>query len=231
MCWLIRAVTPLAKPDVSGATILLDVLRIKRKDLTDGIVVHPATRMLASDALGPPRVQQTHQKAMRASWRDPDDLRPNARKGREISGWHSFDPLRVLARDPSSGVTEDHIRAADHLRGLNDIAGIGMSSRDNVLPIGATVHLPRFGPVPAAVRAARAARELMRVMRRFSAEAWRMVTVIVLWNRTLHLWCQESGGSEARELGRLLAALDLLAEHFASEIDRGRADTPARAVA
>jgi hypothetical protein len=227
--WLIRQVTPLRKPDVSGATVLLDVAHIKRSALEPGIVIHSASRMLPADVLGPPRVQQTHGKTMRASWRDPDDFRPNARKGREISGWIAFDPLRLLARDPSSGVTDDHIRAADYLRLQAEIAMLGMAARDNILPIGAIVHLPKLGPAPAAVRSARASSELIRVIRRFSTEAWLMVQVIVLWNRTLTQWCHDRERSIQTETGRLLAALDLLAEHFGTEIEKARADIPAHA--
>jgi len=185
--------------------------------------------MMATDPSGPPRAQQTHGKAMRASWRDPDDLRPNARRVREITGWHTFDPLRIMAKDPSSSVTEEHIRAADYLRWLSDIAAGGLCSRDNILPIGASVHLPRLGPTSAAQRSERAGRDFIRAMKRFSTETRWLILCIVIWNRTLEEWCRERQRLLRTETERLMGALDLLAEHFSTEIDERRADIPTKA--
>jgi hypothetical protein len=68
-------------------------------------------------------------------------------------------------------------------------------------------------------------------MRRLAAEARWMIVNVVLWNRTVEQWCHDHDRQMRAEVQRLLGALDLIAEHFNSEIDERRADIPAKAVA
>ena len=52
---------------------------------------------------------------MRTAWRDPDDINPNRRLAREITGFRSYDPLRRCRQRPGTSVTERHVVAADIL--------------------------------------------------------------------------------------------------------------------
>src|SRR6478736_2357799 len=136
--WLIRACEPLRRPDVSGAVISLDLTPYTPSSTPPSPgICHPRSRYAPHDALGPPRVRQVvpgPAQVMRATWRDPDDLRPNARRAREITGYRSSCQLRRMSVQRGSPITEAHIVAADHLRSLADLSRVGCTGRENLLP-------------------------------------------------------------------------------------------------
>jgi len=157
---------------------------------------------------------------MTGSWRDPDDIKPDARhKPREIDGYRTFCPLRRMARQPRSQISARHIAAADHLRTSVDLAVIGAaSSREQVLRVA---YGPLTGPSAAAMRQSKAMREVMRALGRVPPAQRPLLTAIVLLNWTLAAWCIAAPRRNPQvEMGRLLSVLDLLEEHFRAEIDR-----------
>jgi hypothetical protein len=223
---LIRAVEPLRRPDISGGRLVLDVVSTARSMLVDlgFYTLHPVERAIHTEPAGPPRVRQRWQdggqSVMRAMWRDPDDHRPNTRRAREIGGWRTYCPLRRMAAQRNSQITERHIIAADYLRQFADQAVHGLSGRDGLLPIGAIMHGPRGGPSAAAITQAFAGREFSRVMRQFMPWQRAMLTDIVLLNRSLSAWCAKWQDNPQIEMGRLVCTLDELERYYASEVDR-----------
>jgi hypothetical protein len=231
--WLIRAVEPLRRPDVSGARICLDVVSVARSTLPEAATVHPANRVALSDPAGPARVRQITQgpkQVMRAAWRDPEDFRLQARRAREINGWRTVCQLRRLqSLSGNSRITERHIAVGDHLRLLADLAAYGMSSTDGILPVTAVSYGPRAGPSANAEISAQASVDLLRGMRRVTdAQRWLVIHVVLL-HGTLSSWCAEMRFNAQNELGYLIAALDLLDDHFHSEVDEALGDQMVRA--
>ena len=178
------------------------------------------------DPLGPPLVRQQASQGgptavMRAEWRDPEDVRPNAQhRPREIVGYRTYCPLRRMARVQGSQITREHITAADLLRNAVDMAVIG--SRGGLDPGGlGAVYGPLSGPSVAALRQSAAMREAQRAISRLAPSQRALLTAIVLLNRTLQSWCADPPGRNAQvEMGRLLGVLDVLADHYASDVDR-----------
>ena len=163
---------------------------------------------------------------MRAVWRDPDDVVPGARRApREIAGWRRFDPLRRMLVHPASGITAQHVMAADMLRELVDLATMGYSADRPLIFVEQTTE-PRFGLGPAALAQLRAARAVKRVIKLFPPPQLEMIQTVVLRNVTVRAWAMAVGGNQAVEKGRLLNVLDILVQHFTAEIDddlaRGR---------
>jgi hypothetical protein len=158
---------------------------------------------------------------MRGAWRDPDDVRPNAQhRPREISGYRTYCPLRRMARAHGSQVTERHIAAADLLRAAVDLAVIGASGVLDLAGLGA-VFGPVNGPTRAALRQAAAMAEAQRALTRLAPSQRELLTAVVLFNCSLQTWCARPPGHNAQvEMGRLLGVLDVLADHYAGEIDR-----------
>ena len=161
-------------------------------------------------------------------WRDPDDVTPGARRTpREITGWRSFDPLRRMAGHPHSGITAEHIMAADHFREQVDLATLGYSGVRPMIFV-AQAHLPRAGMGPAALAQTRAQRVMRRVMRLFSPPQLLMIEQVVLRNMTLRAWTHrhDPPANPVTEKRKLLVILDRLVEHFAAEVEdelaRGR---------
>lgn len=189
-----------------------------------------ALRRRAPDPEGPAAVRQLARAGptavMRASWRDPDDVRPNAaRRAREITGYRTYCPLRRMLRQKGTQVTERHVIAADMLRAQVDLAVIGRGARE-------LLGLQRgFGPISGpsinAMLQLRAAIQAQRALARLGPSARVMLTEIVLFNRSIYAWCAARAGLDAKiETGKLLGILDILADHYAAEIDealsRGR---------
>ena len=100
------------------------------------------------------------------------------------------------------------------------------------MPMQALVYGPKSGPGAAAVRTARLSRVFQRAMDLFSPAQREMIHFVLLLNRTVNKWCatrRETGLTvcASTEMGRLLAILDVLATHFASEIEQDhQAGTP-----
>lgn len=166
---------------------------------------------------------------MRSEWRDPDDITPGARRTpKMVVGWRSYDPLRLMLGHAASGITTEHIMAADKLREAFDLATIGYSA-DRPLIFVAQQPAPRFGLGPDAVAQMRACRTVRRVVALFMLRQLAMIDMVILRNVPLRIWTQallQQPASQAVEKGRLLAILDVLAQHFATEVDddlaRGR---------
>jgi hypothetical protein len=181
------------------------------------------------DPDGPSLVRQTagdgETAVMPSSWRDPDDIRPSARRtAKEIAGYRTYCPLRRMMRHKGSSITVQHIIAADELRVIFDLARLGYSIGTNASMTFVTLArispMPRLGPTRAAMAQGKAWRELRRALARFTDERCAMLDFIVLRNHSMRAWCAVIGQKDRnREMGRLVAILDLLADHFASEVD------------
>jgi hypothetical protein len=220
--WLIAAVSPIRRHDATGARLTLDMRRVTIADVPRGATLHPRTRIAAVDPLGPAvvRIHASHGETavMKTQWRDPDDMRPNAaHRPREITGYRTFCPLRRMARLSGSQITEAHIAAADALRLAVDIATIGLTGEQSGVH---GVYGPTFGPSINAVLQAQAGTEATQVIWRLAPSQHRMTEAIVLRNRSLQAWCTERAAETRRtvspevEMGRLLALLDVLADHY-----------------
>jgi hypothetical protein len=197
-----------------------------------------ARRAPRIDPLGPPAVRQHVREGptsvMRASWRDPDDLRPTAaRSAREIAGFRSFCPLRWMLRrhGGATAITERHILAADRLRAAADITAYGFTGERELLPINAIAYGPRTQPAADFMVRSRARAELLRAIALFRADDRLLLVAVVLLNRSITAWVTEMRaaggiGEPEVEMRRLIAVLDRLVEHYAAEIDddlaRGR---------
>lgn len=160
---------------------------------------------------------------MLSEWRDPDDDNPRNRTAREIKGYRTYCPLRRMLRQHGTQVTERHIYAADKLRIAVDTAAIGLSGLREMLPL-LVAYGPRLAPPKFELRRAAAWREAMRALGCFTAGQRRMLTEIVLCNRSLAMWCDIVDAPEPKiEMGRLLTILDVLEAHYAAEIDEALA--------
>jgi hypothetical protein len=127
----------------------------------------------------------------------------------------------------ASSVTAKHVAAADKLRRLADLAAIGCTGRKDLwLPIQAMQPPgPLTGHSLAAIRQAKAWPAYRRAMVLFSVNERELIAFVILLNWSVTRWVsrlREQGRSAMVnvEQGKLLAILDVLAEHFASEIER-----------
>jgi hypothetical protein len=131
-----------------------------------------------------------------------------------------------MARQAGSQITEAHIKAADALRLMVDIATIGLTGEQSDVR-GA--YGPSAGPSINAVIQAGASTQAAQVIQRLAPSQCRMAETIVLHNRSLQAWCHEEAAATGRrvnpeiEMGRLLALLDVLTDQFGLEDDRGGA--------
>jgi hypothetical protein len=176
----------------------------------------------------PPPIRLANRSAMMAEWNDPADMAPSAtRTARSIRGYRGFDPLRKCLKrhGDASSITEQHIVAADLLRGMADGAAIGFSTeRDLSLPVTAILCRPSKGPGPTALRQERCWRHFVRTMAIFTAAERVLVMHVVLLNRSVQRWCQEREAqrglpvSPAKVMGQLVSCLDRLVEHLDSEV-------------
>ena len=165
---------------------------------------------------------------MRASWRDPDDLTPGARRTpKEITGFRTFCPLRRMSGHPNSGITAQHIMAADLLRERVDLASKGFTA-DRPLIYVAQQPLPRFGMSRAAVAQMRAYRSVRRAIALFTNDQLFIVEAVLLRNMTLRAMCQgfDPPASQPAAKRHLLVILDALVDHFEQDVQddlaRGR---------
>ena len=175
----------------------------------------------------PPAVQLASGKAMRSEWRDPTDVMPSAARAvKTITGYRRYCPLRRCRwrHGESSNVSEKHILAADRLRALADAIAYGFTGkRDRWIYIQSNFG-PVSGPNRAALKQARASYEFHRVMKLFDVEQRELLTAVVLLNMSVAAWCrerrsQERPMDERKTRQALMVCLDILAEHFASEIE------------
>ena len=170
--------------------------------------------------------------AMRADWVDPEDIKPNAsHRPRRITGWRRYCPLRRMSGHPVSGISERQIMAADKLREQFDMATMGYSGERTMVFI-ARCALPRWGLGPAAVAQLRAARDIRRVARLFSAAQLALIDAILLRNLSLREWSRSATPPlhPATEKRSLMVVLYMLAEYYDTELkedlDNGRRLAP-----
>jgi hypothetical protein len=183
------------------------------------MLLPPAARLAAHG--GPAGV-------MRTEWRDPDDVSPNAaRTAKTVTGYRTYCPLRRYRerQGSSAAITEKHVLAADELRKLADAVLIGFGGRRDLVTVQSLVYGPRSGPTVAALRQAHAWRPYRRAMALFCQDQKKLIAHVILLNWTVRRWTEqlrESGRpADAKvELGRLASILDVLAEHFRSEVDQ-----------
>jgi hypothetical protein len=218
----IRSVVPLVRPSPDGARLSLDLLRQGASDLPDGAVVHPLSRYAASDPAGPPRIRQITDGpagVMRDRWRDPSDTRPTAAaRPRLVTGYRSSCPLRRMAAAKKSHITDIHIVAADHFRTMYDLAYLGYTMTADGVKVAAG-YGPRPGPSQAAHAQSAARGSVQRALARFAPPQTAMLTAIVLQNSSLYAWCAEGRLNASVEMGKLIAILDILADHYDREVD------------
>jgi hypothetical protein len=158
---------------------------------------------------------------MRATWRDPDDLTPGARRApREITAWRSYCPLRKMSGHPNSGITAAHIMAADKFREVCDVAVMGYTAARPLIFVGLNAA-PRFGMGADAVAQMRAVREMRRAVRLFHPPQLLMIEAVILRNMTLRQWCESRVPRIATprlEKVKLLVILERLVQHFDSDV-------------
>jgi hypothetical protein len=222
--WRIVAIVRMA----GGGRLSLDLLKASPETVSPRAVVHGWQRMASHDPEGPARVRQVigagPTAVMRGAWRDPDDMRPNARAPREIAGYRTYCPLRRMMLNKGSQIDERQVLAADLLRSQVDIAVIGKGAR-SMEALGRSGFGPVAGPSGSAVQRVWALAQARRALLRLAPPARVLVTEIVLFNRSVQAWCHANDPPRDPkvEMGRLLAALDVLADHYAAEIDEALA--------
>jgi hypothetical protein len=173
----------------------------------------------------PPEHQLASGKAMRSEWTDPDDLEPNRRVARVITGYRGFDPLRKcrMRHGDRSSITERHVMAADILRALADGARIGFAPvRDLSMPVQSIFYRPLTGPSRLAERQARCWRRFVRAMASFTRPQRELLTLCALMNVSIARIAEARGCNPPRLMGELVAVLDQLEQYFSSEIDHLR---------
>jgi hypothetical protein len=157
---------------------------------------------------------------MRATWRDPDDLTPGARRApREINAWRSYCPLRKMSGHPNAGITAAHIMAADKLREAVDVASMGYSA-DRPLIYVQQMAGHRYGLGRAEQARMSACRVVLRAVRLFHPPQLVMIDAVLLRNMTLRQWCESRvpRGYPKTEKLKLLVILDRLVQHFDSDV-------------
>jgi hypothetical protein len=186
-------------------------------------------RPVVIDPLGPPAVRQTRLRCggstavMSAEWFDPDDLRPNsARHQRRLKGWRAFCSLRRIQMAGGGLISDRHIMAADKLRERADIALLGFTGANG----GGVGPGPRSGPSMAAMAQVLAGEDIRRALRPFSRGQRDMLVYVVLLNHSIASWCEHDREEDAPAgenvkiaLGRLVALLDILVEHYRLDVD------------
>jgi hypothetical protein len=108
------------------------------------------------EADSPPPVQIHNGRVMRSEWADPTDGNPNHRTARTVRAYRARCPLRwcTARHGERSGISPEHLEAADRLRMAFDGARLGFSGL--VLdgrPINEVkLHYPPTGPTKTALR-------------------------------------------------------------------------------
>lgn len=179
-----------------------------------------AERRRLSTPLPPP----SH--ADESRWSDPEDT-VNTRAPKQVRGYRRGDVLASMRRNGrGSDVTPDHVEAANRFRADWDIATVGLSGMDPMLTGGLGGGFgPVAGPKARDVDQLRAQREVSRVQSAIGAGAWPLLHWVVVQNRDVSAWVRAHADKalplamqrdlrREREMGKLLAALTRLAEHY-----------------
>jgi hypothetical protein len=167
---------------------------------------------------------------MEATWRDPDDDHPDARRhARDVRGFRAFDPLRWSRRrhGDASSITELHVHAADRLRLAADLARLGGFSGRVWVGAGGSTHPDHYSPSTGfpgpALAMVRASRDLRRAMGVLLPHEQEIIVAVVLDNVSVTAWTRLRRGegyqtSPQSETRRLVGALDKLVAHYDTEI-------------
>ena len=154
-----------------------------------------------------------------ADWTDPDDIKPSAaHNARTVHGWRTYCPLRRMMVNAASGITAPHIHAADKLREAADLARLGYSTSYTGVVVALAAQ-PRAGASHAEMQRTQAQRTVTRALKLFTPEQGTMLWTIILQNQSLYTWARERNLDPKVEKGRRLTILDLLVQHFESEIE------------
>lgn len=174
--------------------------------------------VLDQHADGPPAIQRIDIIAVgglvirdaiveRVEWKDPDDESARFKKtgARTIRGWKRVWTIDVLHNKPNPKVTEAHVKAAtrmvdDHQRREGVVSGGRATGSDTDM-----------GPIDVRVAAAIRYEEAIEFVGASGAAI--LIRAVVL-NWTLAKLAERSGETSDTALGRLLAALDRLVEHY-----------------
>lgn len=141
-----------------------------------------------------------------AEWGDPDDLNPNARAPRRVSGYRRVDELRRLCE--AGHVTEQQFKAGGRL--LRDYE-LSDGSRPGCAVSGLRVDAVPSGPGAAQIDAARRYREAMRAV---GQRAGSVLVMAVFGNASVSEVARHFGVRHYGALGLLQAALQRLVEHY-----------------
>lgn len=154
-----------------------------------------------------------------ALWRDPEDTE---RPTRHVRGFRRGDVLGWLRRRGNREISKAHILAAREFRHHWDVARYGLTPGG----VSAFAHVtagPRGGPPAADIEREVCKREVARVRRAVGDTAWPLLLWVVVLDRDVRAWCDNSAArlgarpDERKAFGRLLAVLDRLAEHFGTQ--------------
>ena len=181
---------------------------------------------IASEQATPPRSDP-------ATWDDPLDALAT-KSPKQVKGRRRGDVLGRYSRR-GTNVTRDHVEAAHRFRLDWDVARIGLSGGNPLADkVGGAKPGPCLGPTKLAARRASAEREVARILRRLGPAASARMLFVVVENRDIAAWCcmfRDHYGVKKPdpklELGRLLAALDQVAESYGVDSARDRAKAAA----
>jgi hypothetical protein len=173
----------------------------------------------------PPLIQLRTGKVVRAEWRDPDDLDPKRRVARTIQGYRAHCPLRrcIAKFGERSGISPEHLDAADRLRACYDGARIGFAGLRDWRPVGSLHYGPLAGPTKSALRQFRCRIMFDRIWSLFEPPSRVLLLMVVLKNIPLARFVELTDVSYNLTKELLLGALDRLVEWFDVQPVRGAA--------
>jgi hypothetical protein len=202
----------------SGETVIM--ARNGKGKSNRRITTKPTLAPLPS-LVGPPQVQIDNNRVAKAEWADPDASPRGPVK--TVKSWRTSCPIRRMATSLNSTgkITREHIAAADRLRGLWDVAMIGLSGRR--MPwvyLERSMTMPTT-PTPTALRQTRAYARVRRCLQLFSPAQQELIHGVVLDCVPVARWAREHGRCcPNTAIKRLIEVLDRLVVHFCHEITR-----------
>jgi hypothetical protein len=166
-----------------------------------------------------------------ATWRDPVQIAHGSeRQAREVRGYRRSDVLRRM-KARGCRISDEHIAAAEKVRIAYEVATIGLTPGGLGIYAGAGIRHgsgPRGGLSAAQQFEVACWTNYRRVVRRIGPAQEEILVWVVLCNHDISSWCERIAQRTGRrvdrkiETGRLLALLDMLVEHYASEIAEDR---------
>jgi hypothetical protein len=172
-------------------------------------------------SLAPPQVQIATGKVAQAEWVDPDASPRGPAK--TVRHFRVYDPIRRMTeRLHGSPVTHLHLAACERLRGLWDMAWIGLTGCSQMKwQFSEPSNETPTTPTRASVLQARAHARLQKCLKLFTLDQQQLIHHVVLLCRPLAHWRREHGHCcWATANKRLVEVLDRLVVYFKSEIAR-----------